>query len=84
MRRLKAQITLRYEEEKEAEAIANAVSPDNKKPPPSLSIKTATRGNQVTTYIECSEKIPTLIATIDDLLSCVSVAEKALRTVRFG
>ena len=81
---MKAQITLRYEEEKEAEAIANAVSPDNKKTPSSLSIKTASRGNQVITYMKCSEKIPTLIATIDDLLSCVSVAEKVLRAVRFG
>jgi hypothetical protein len=79
---LEAEITLKYDNAKDAEAVAKAVSPDNFKAPPSLSIETTSKGNKVVTYIKCKRKIPTLIATIDDLLFCVSTAEKTLLTAK--
>lgn len=79
---MEAKITLEYSHAKDADAIAKAVSPDNFKAPPSLSIETTSKGNKVVTYIRCKRKIPTFIATIDDLLFCVSTAEKTLQTAK--
>jgi tRNA threonylcarbamoyladenosine modification (KEOPS) complex Pcc1 subunit len=79
---LKAEITLTYKAVKEAEAVAKAVSPDNVKVPPGLSVKTVRRKNKVCTQIECETRLQTFIATIDDLLAHVSVAEKALSVLK--
>lgn len=79
---MEAEITLKYKDAKDAEAVARAVSPDNIKTPPGLSIKTTSKGNKVVTHIECKRKIPTFIATIDDLLFCVSTAEKTLQIAK--
>jgi len=66
----------------EADAVARAVSPDNVRVPQGLFIKTTRRGNKVLTQIVCKTKLNTFMATIDDLLSAVSVAERALSTVK--
>lgn len=79
---MEAEITLKYDEVKSAEAIAKAVSPDNVKAPPGLSIKTIRKGEKVLTCIKCRMKLSTFIATIDDLLFCVSIAEKTLLTAK--
>jgi len=78
---LEATITLEYGDPKTAYAIANAVSPDNFKTPAGLAIKTARKGNSVLTEVRTEGKLATFIATIDDLLFCVSTAEKTLCTV---
>ena len=74
---MEAKIILTYRNRREAEAVAKAVSPDNVKVPSGLSIKTTHRGTKVFTLIKCGKTLPTFIATIDDLLCCASVAEKA-------
>jgi hypothetical protein len=79
---LEAEIILEYENAEDANTIANAVSPDNFKTPPGLSIKTERKEYKVVTQIRCTEKIPTFIATIDDLLFCVTTAEKTLWTAK--
>jgi hypothetical protein len=78
---LEATITLEYGDAKTADAIANAVSPDNFKTPAGLVIKTVRKGSRVLTEVKAEGKLATFIATIDDLLFCVSTAEKTLRTV---
>lgn len=82
MRVLEAKITLEYDGKETAEAVAKAVSPDNFKTPRGLSIKTTCEANEVLTQIRCKGKLPTFIATIDDLLFCTSTAEKALHAAR--
>jgi hypothetical protein len=79
---LEATITLEYGNAKTAEAIANAVSPDNFKTPTGLFIKTFRSGNSVVTEIRAEEKFATFIATIDDLLFSASTAEKAIRIAK--
>jgi hypothetical protein len=74
---LEAEIKLSYKNQREAESVAKAVSPDNVEVPSGLFVKTVRRGTRVLTTIECQTKLRTFIATIDDLLSCVSVSEKA-------
>jgi tRNA threonylcarbamoyladenosine modification (KEOPS) complex Pcc1 subunit len=79
---LEAEIILDYEEAEIAEAVAKAVSPDNFKTPRGLSIKTTWGKEKVLTKIKCERKLSTFIATIDDLLFCISTAEKTLRIAK--
>jgi hypothetical protein len=79
---LEAEIRLSYRNEREAEAVAKAVSPDNVEVPPGLHIETLRNGSDVLTKIECQTRLQTLIATIDDLLACVSVAEKTFNIAK--
>lgn len=81
---MEATITLEYGDEKTAEAIANAVSPDNFKTPAGLCIKTLRSNNKVVTEIRAEEKIATFIATIDDLLFSASTAEKTIHIAKEG
>jgi tRNA threonylcarbamoyladenosine modification (KEOPS) complex Pcc1 subunit len=78
---LEATITLEYPDKKTAEAVAEAVSPDNLKTPVGLQIKTVRENNKVITEIRCERKLNTFTATIDDLLFCVSTAERALKAI---
>jgi hypothetical protein len=79
---LEAEIILEYGEARIAEAVARAVSPDNFKTPKGLSIKTTWENSNVLTTIKCKEKLPTFIATVDDLLFCAATAEKALQAIK--
>jgi tRNA threonylcarbamoyladenosine modification (KEOPS) complex Pcc1 subunit len=79
---LEAEITLEYGDEKTAEAVAKAVSPDNFKTPKDLNVETSKQGKKVVTVIKCERKMATFIATIDDLLFCASTAEKAIQTAK--
>jgi hypothetical protein len=79
---LEAEIRLAYRNEREAEAVAKAVSPDNVEVPQGLCIETLRSGSNVFTRIECQTRLQTLIATLDDLLACVSVAEKTFNVAK--
>jgi hypothetical protein len=79
---LEAKLTLEYSDSKTAEAVSNAVSPDNFKTPVGLRVKTVLEDSKVVTEIKCEGKLATFIATIDDLLFSASVAEKTLRTIK--
>jgi len=79
---MEAEIVLSYKNEREAEAVAKAVSPDNFKVPRGLFIKTTHEGVEVFTIVRCDLRLQTFIATIDDLLSCVSVAEKSFTAIK--
>jgi tRNA threonylcarbamoyladenosine modification (KEOPS) complex Pcc1 subunit len=78
---LEATITLEYGDAEIADAIAKAVSPDNFKTPVGLAITTSRKDSRVLTEVKAEGKLATFIATIDDLLFCVSTAEKTLRTI---
>ena len=79
---MQAQVVLEYNDEKIADAIARAVSPDNFKTPKGLSINTMKDGSKVVTLISYSGKFPTFTATIDDLLFSVSTAERTIDTTK--
>ena len=79
---MQAQVVLEYNDEKIADAVAKAVSPDNFKTPKGLSISTTKDGMKVVTIVSYSGKFPTFTATIDDLLFSVSTAERTLDTVK--
>ena len=79
---MEAEIRLSYQNEREAEAVAKAVSPDNVEVPSGLYVKTVRNGSEVHTTVECQTRLATLIATVDDLLACVSVAEKSFTVAK--
>ena len=76
---MEAEITIEYDDTRIAEAIADAVSPDNSGTPNDLSVKTRSEKKKVVTRIICQKALPTFIATIDDLLFSVGTAEKTLQ-----
>ena len=78
---LRAEITLVYQNTSEAETILKAISPDNIQIPSDLTIETTRTGAQVFTTILC-KKLGTFLVTIDDLLSCVSIAEKTFSVAK--
>ncbi len=81
---MKATLTLDYNDAEVARAVAAAVSPDNLKTPPKMTVATILYGNAVKTEIDFDGKINTFIATIDDLLFSILVAEHSLETIKRG
>jgi hypothetical protein len=79
---LEARIQLAYKNAREAEAVAKAVTPDNLKVPAGLKIETVRDGNTVLTRIVCETRLQTFMATIDDLLESVSVAENVFKAAK--
>ena len=79
---MEATVTLEYANAKIAEAVANAVSPDNFKTPLGLQVKTLREQSRVVTHIKGECKLATFTATIDDLLFSASTAEKTLGTIK--
>jgi len=79
---LQATIRLEYDDAETAVPVSKAVSPDNIKAPSGLTVKTTLKNNSVVTEIAIEDKIATFIATIDDLLSSASTAEKTLKVLK--
>lgn len=79
---LEAKLRFTYATKREAEAVNDAISPDNIKTPPGLRVETTRRNNNLLTHIRCEKSIETLIATLDDLVACISVAEQAFKAAQ--
>ncbi len=80
--KLKAELSFVFDNSKEAEAVTRAISPDNLEVPGGLRVKTVRRGSSLSTLVDCKKSLETFIATLDDLLACASVAEKAVESVK--
>ena len=81
---MEAEIAIEYDDTKIAEAIADAVSPDNFVTPNGLSVKTRSEKKKVVTKIICHHVLQTFVATIDDILFSIAIAEKTVReTMKF-
>lgn len=76
--RMRALITCEYRSTTVAKAISSALSPDNLPLPKGIKLKTSAQGGKVISKIEVDGRIETLLGTIDDLLSCTSVAESVI------
>ena len=77
---MKAVITLEAENNERAKSILRATIPDNLLAPNHLEIKSIAHRKKIIFKIK-SEKLDTLVATIDDLLSCVQAVEKSIIAV---
>lgn len=77
-----ATIAIRYGDGETARAVSAAVSPDNVHVPPGITVGAEAEGAVLRLSIRCSRGMGSLIATLDDLLSCVQAAERAIIGVR--
>lgn len=82
IQRSRIEISLTYPNKRTAQSVAQAVSPDNLNVPQNMTIETKIRGSTVVTVTESGKSLETIISTIEDILSCVEGAEKALNSVR--
>lgn len=73
-----AELIMRYFDEATAEAIVEAVSPDNFQVQEGLELSVLQEKKEIFIRVRCSKRIGSLISTLDDLLSCIAAAEKAL------
>lgn len=79
---LEAEIAISYGTITEANAVVDAISPDNERAPEGLVVKTTRLGRKVTTNIICRAGLLTFIATLDDLLEAASIAEKSVSAMK--
>lgn len=77
----RVQITLPYNDPETAASIREATTPDNQETPPGTTIHTTTEGATLHITVTSKTGMATLIATVDDLLSCIQAAEKALQQI---
>ena len=77
-----AEILLNYDSNKYADSVAKSVSPDNYEIPLGLEIETIQENMSVVTKITSKKSLETLLSTIDDLLSCIQIAERVVNSLR--
>ena len=75
------QITIPYNDTETAAAIREATTPDNKGTPPGITIDSSIHDATLYITVTGTAGMATLIATVDDLLSCIQAAEKALQEI---
>ena len=71
-------IDIHYDDSKTVRSIMEAISPDNLDAPEGIDVAAKVEENILKISISCSRDIGSLISTVDDLLSCVQVAERAI------
>lgn len=74
-------IEIRYKHPNTAKSIMDAVSPDNLDTPEGIEIDVQVEGGDLKISISCSREIGSLLSTVDDLLSCIQAAERAIDNI---
>ena len=75
---VESSILIKYPNSDIAQTILNAVNPDNFQAPKDLRITMTISDDIIMININSSKGIGSLLNTIDDLLGCISAAEKVL------
>ena len=73
-------VDIRYRDSEIAKAVNKAISPDNLLAYESTKITSSVEGETLRIRV-ISTKLTTLIATLDDLLSCIQAAESAITEI---
>jgi hypothetical protein len=76
-----ATIIIRYGDADTARSILEAISTDNLRAPPGVSVEASAEVRALRVSVSCSRGVGSLISTVDDLLSCVQAAERAIEGV---
>ena len=75
-----AWIRLRYEDESTAKAVHEAISPDNYQAPEGIDIQAVREGATLRIWVR-TQRLRSLLPTLDDLLACIQAAERALEAL---
>jgi hypothetical protein len=76
-----AAIEIIYSDAETARFILEAISPDNLQAPQGIMIEARVEGSILKVIVSCVRGVGSLTSTVDDLLSCVQAAEKAISGV---
>ena len=74
----KTVIEIDYGEIDTAKAIQKAITPDNLIVPDGMHIITMVQGSVLEIEVHTDRSIGSLVATLDDMLSCIQAAERAI------
>jgi len=77
-----AELTVAYGGALAARAVLNSLEPDNKFALDGLKIKGKVRGKKVIISIHCERGMPSLINTLEDIFTCLEVAEEGLSSIQ--
>ncbi len=77
----KTTITIDYRDKATAIAVQKSISPDNLNLPDGMHIFLTAMGSKLELEVVTDRSIGSLVSTLDDLLSCIQAAEKALEGV---
>ena len=77
----RVQITIHYNDPETAASILEATTPDNQEAPQGVTIDSSVQDATLHITVTSFAGMATLIATVDDLLSCIQAAEKALNQI---
>ncbi len=75
-----ARIRLRYDDEATAKAVHEAISPDNYQAPEGIDIEAVREGATLQIWVR-TQRMRSLLPTLDDLLACIQAAERALEAL---
>ena len=81
MVRFKAKIEVKVNSKEAAKAVAVSVASDNITAPTGLTVKTYFGKDKVFSAIRCKKSLETFLATMDDLLASIQLAEKTIKVV---
>ena len=73
-----ATVTIKYRDQRTAEAILTAIEPDNRQVPDGIEIEAKAVNSALIVKVKCVRGIGSLVASLDDLLSCIQAAEKVI------
>lgn len=73
-----ATVTIEYRDQRTAEAILTAIEPDNLQVPYGIEIEAEAVDGALIVKVNCVRGIGSLVASLDDLLSCIQAAEKVI------
>ena len=80
--KLEASVCIVYSCAREANSVARAVTPDNAETTQGMLLKVWNVESQLSTLLICEKSVKTFISTLDDLLACITVAEKTITSVK--
>ncbi len=74
----KAVLRVTFCDEGESEGALISLLPDNEPLPPGLTIEMVREGRDLVAEVSCERGVDSLLSTLDDLLTSLNLAERAL------
>ncbi len=74
----RAELRVAFCDDRESEGALRSLLPDNEPLPPGLSVEMVVEGRVLVAEIRCERGVDSLLATLDDLLASLNLAERVL------
>ncbi len=72
----RAELRVVFCDDRESEGALRSLLPDNEPLPPGLSVEMVVEGRVLVAEIRCERGVDSLLATLDDLLASLNLAER--------